>query len=833
MNAQPKYAAQLRGERKLADFIPQSSHVSPTTIVTQDGDYMRTWRIAGISYETQNPEDLLLRKEQMNTLWRALAGDSVAMWVHDLRRKTSDRLDSYFDNDFCREVDEAYYASFKNYRMMANETYLTVLYRPTPTRSGKLFNRAARRSAEELLQEQRAAMLKLDEIGYQVEASMSRYGGDSGRGIEPLTTYNKGGVVYSGILSMLNYLLTGKWQDVRVPAGPLNEYLGNSWVFVGTESIELRDAAGDTRYARCIDFKDYAEHTEPGILNGLMQLDCEYVMTQSFSLLSKRDGLKALNDQINQFRNSGDATVSQVIAMEDARDALSNGAFAMGEYHFSLMVFGDTMEAAKRNTTQAVTVLQDEGFLATLVTTATDAAFFAQLPGNWEFRPRIAKLTTQNFAGLACFHNFRTGKRDGNPWGDAITILKTSSGQPAYLNFHYAKGDEDAYNKKLLGNTRIIGQSGAGKTVLMNFTLCQAQKFLFNAPLGYTNVVLDKDQGSRLTVMAAGGKYLSIKNGRPTGFNPFQMEPTEANIQFLERLVKVLVTRDGERVSTADEGRISHAVRATMGMDKALRRLSVVLQSITEGTDKEDRENSVAKRLAKWCWDDGNKKRGTYWWVLDCQTDQIDFTTHNLYGFDGTDFLDNAAVCTPISMYLLHRMDSIIDGRRFVYWMDEAWKWVDDEAFAEFAGNKQLTIRKQDGLGVFATQMPSSLLKSKIASQLVQQVATEIYLPNPKADYHEYTQGFKVTDQEFRLIRAMGEESRMMLVKQGHQSFLCRLDLSGMDDILAILSGSTDNNVLLDEIIAEVGDEPSQWMPLFHARRKERVASSRRSEPKG
>ncbi|MBD4223050.1 type IV secretion protein C, partial [Xanthomonas citri pv. citri] len=90
--------------------------------------------------------------------------------------------------------------------------------------------------------------------------------------------------------------------------------------------------------------------------------------------------------------------------------------------------------------------------------------------------------------------------------------------------------------------------------------------------------------------------------------------------------------------------------------------------------------------------------------------DQIDFTTHTTYGFDGTDFLDNEDVRTPISMYLLHRMESVIDGRRFIYWMDEAWKWVDDDAFSDFAGNKQLTIRKQNGLGVFATQMPSSLL---------------------------------------------------------------------------------------------------------------------------
>ncbi|MBD4405934.1 type IV secretion protein C, partial [Xanthomonas citri pv. citri] len=85
--------------------------------------------------------------------------------------------------------------------------------------------------------------------------------------------------------------------------------------------------------------------------------------------------------------------------------------------------------------------------------------FYAQLPCNFRFRPRIAGLTSQNFACLAGFHNFRAGKRDGNPWGQALTLLKTPSGQPAYLNFHFSKGDEDNYDQKLLGNTRVIGQS--------------------------------------------------------------------------------------------------------------------------------------------------------------------------------------------------------------------------------------------------------------------------------------------------------------------------------------------------------------------------------------
>jgi len=821
MSALPKYSKQTNNERTVAPFLPYSSHVSTNTIVTKDGDFMRIWKLSGISFETADADEMLLRKNQLNTLFRSIGDNHVALWSHSVRRQTTDRLKSTFESDFCREFDKKYFDSFAGYRMMANELYLTVVYRPQPSRVGKAMVKTARRSHEEILNDQRAAIRKLDAIAYQIESSMRRYD------LEELTTFeDENGALCSRPLTFLNFLISGEWQKVRVPTAPLNEYLGTAWIFVGAETIEIRSPT-KTRFAQCVDFKDYTAHTEPGILNGLMYEDYEYVITQSYSFMVKRQGKEFLEKQVKQLLNAEDGSVTQIAEMKTAIDQLIQGEFTMGEYHYSLMIFGESVDKVRRNTTSAMTIIQDRGFLAALVATATDAAFYAQLPCNWNYRPRIAGLTSKNFAGLASFHNFTAGKRNGNPWGDAVTLFKTPSGQPLYFNFHYSKGDEDSFDKKLLGNTRMIGQSGAGKTVMLNALLVESQKFKANAPMGFTTVFFDKDEGAKLCIKAIGGKYLSVKNGKPTGFNPFQMEPTEGNILFLEKLVRVLVSGEHQRVTTTDELRISSAVRTVMRMPRNLRRLSTVIQNMTEGTAEADRENSISKRLSRWCYDDGRGKQGPLAWALDCQNDEIDFTTHNNYGFDGTDFLDNTDVRTPISMYLLHRMEAIIDGRRFIYFMDEAWKWVDDEAFAEFAGNKQLTIRKQNGLGVFATQMPSSLLRSKIASALVQQVATEIYLPNPKADFHEYIEGFKCSEAEYDIIKNLGEESRMFIVKQGHTSMIGSLDLGGFDDELAILSGSLDNNELLDEVIADVGDDPKKWLPVFHERRKARVTSSK------
>jgi len=83
--------------------------------------------------------------------------------------------------------------------------------------------------------------------------------------------------------------------------------------------------------------------------------------------------------------------------------------------------------------------------------------------------------------------------------------------------------------------------------------------------------------------------------------------------------------------------------------------------------------------------------------------------------------------------------------------------------------------------------------------------------------------GFKLSETEFEIIRNLGEDSRMFLVKQGHNGAVASLDLRGFDDELVVLSGSLDNIALLDEIMADVGDDPDVWLPLLQQRARERV----------
>ena len=812
----------LRKEKTISDYIPFSNVVADGIVINRNGDLLTTFKAKGVSFETVDEVDIESYATQLNVLLRAISTSQTALYVHRIRRPIKDRLDGDYGNVFSQGLADKYHQKIGQERLMATELYITLIYRAETSKMTGFLKKAGKSSLKEIKQDLANAVEKVRDLAGVLKTSLSRYA------LEPLTQYKgEQGATYSHQLSFYNFLLTGMWQKVRVVQAELYNVLGNVQMFSGTSTLQLDTIAG-TQYCQSIELKEYNGVTYSGILNALLYPDISgvdaypFVETQSFSFMSKPDGKAFLIRQKNQLKSAEDGALTQRIMMDAAIDGLEDGQFAMGEYHYSLLVFGDTPQQAKMHANDAAKKLQDEGFLPYISSLAIEAAYFSQLPANWVYRPRKAGITSMNFAGLSPLHNFPDGKRDGNPWGQALALFKTPSEQPYYFNFHTSPLTENSFDKKMLGNTCVIGKSGTGKTVLLNFLMTMTQKYRF-ADVGFNTVFFDKDRGAEIAIRAIGGGYMTIANGEPTGFNPFYaLEPNEDNIQFLETFVKLLLSEDGQKISTSDDLSVSHAVRAVMDMPRHLRRLETVRQNMTEGITREEKENSVNKRLAKWC------EGGALAWVFDNDVDLLDFEKYTYFGIDGTDLLDNKAIRTPVSAYLLYRMEQIIDGRRFIYYMDEFWKWLGDEAFRGFSYNKQKTIRKQNGLGVFATQSPSDVLTSEIAKAIIEQSATMIYLPNPQADKEDYVGGFKVTEMEYEIIKGMAEDSRMFLVKQGHRSTICGLDLGGgFADELAVLSGSTDNLELLEQARSEAGDNPENWLPLFHEKRKSRNRAGR------
>jgi type IV secretion system protein VirB4 len=86
-------------------------------------------------------------------------------------------------------------------------------------------------------------------------------------------------------------------------------------------------------------------------------------------------------------------------------------------------------------------------------------------------------------------------------------------------------------------------------------------------------------------------------------------------------------------------------------------------------------------------------------------------------------------------------------------------------------------------------------------------------MANPKARAEDYVDGFGLTQHEYDLVRTLPDSAHAFLVKHGSDSVVARLNLSGEQDILTILSGRERTVRLLDEIRAQTGDDPAEWIP--------------------
>jgi type IV secretion system protein VirB4 len=295
-----------------------------------------------------------------------------------------------------------------------------------------------------------------------------------------------------------------------------------------------------------------------------------------------------------------------------------------------------------------------------------------------------------------------------------------------------------------------------------------------------------------------------LRVGEPSGFNPLLLDDTPENRHFLIEWLGRLVRQQDQPLPPEELLQIKEAVEASMMAPRRYRRLGHFAQLLRGG--QRPRVGDLASRLAPW-WGVGERA-----WLFDNEEDRTDLG-QKIMGFDMTRILDDPTLRTPAMMYLFHRVEERLDGHPSIIVVDEGWKALDDEVFTARIRDWEKTIRKRNGIVGFATQSAEDALSSKIASAIVEQAATQIFMANPKAQARGYMEGFGLTQHEFDLVRTMPDSARAFLIKHGQDSVVARLDLGGERDILTILSGREASVRRLDAIRAETGDDPANWLP--------------------
>ena len=782
MQWQSGLAGWLKREARSGDHLPYLRVINSHTVQLRDGALMQCLHLDGFVFETADEEMLNHRQHARDATLRAIADSRYVIHHHLIRHRVQVRTDGQCNDPVSADLDRRWQASLASRRLFANDLFVTVMRRPARGKAG-MADRLLGRVRRGLSRDTTTLARELRELDAVRDALMSALQGYAPR---LLGDYDTPHGRCSEPLEFLSALFNGETQPLLEPQSDAGHYLPYRRISFGLDAIERRGAYGDSDFSAMLGLKEYPPQAMPGMLDALLRLPYEMTLSEGFAFVERQTGMERVSLALRRQRAADDDSETLRRGLAEAKDDLAAGRAALGEHHFSLLVREASLEALDGAVAECAAALADLGAVTVREELALEPAFWAQFPGNEAYAARKALISTGAFAGFASLHGFPKGRADGNHWGPALTVLETSAATPYYFNLH--RGD--------LGNFSVIGPSGSGKTVAMNFLAAQARRY---AP---RMVLFDKDRGSEIFVRATGGHYTSLRSGEPSGFNPLQLPDTQGNRAFLREWVARLVCAPGEHLSTEDAATVAQAVDASYAQTFPVRRLRYFRELL--GGHRRAAPDDLSARLAPWC-DDGEHA-----WLFDNSADRLDLSTPML-GFDMTELLDAPRLRTPAMLYLFHRIEERLDGHPAMILIDEGWKALDDDAFAARIRDWMKTLRKRNAIIGFGTQSARDALDSRVASAIIEQTATQLFMPNPRAQAEDYCTGFGLSGHELELVRALPAHAHAFLVKHGNDSVVVRLDLSSMPDMLVAMSGRESSVRRLDTLRHRHGDHPRQW----------------------
>jgi type IV secretion system protein VirB4 len=785
-------SAILNNQPAAEDRLPKiGRHVTPHVVAYTDDKALLVIKLAGMPFEALPDDVIVNRFDSRNRVFASLAkdkGNRLAIWTSLKRELVSFNSQFEFRSTFMRQFATKYLQRFSTGRYYENNFYISVLLKHDDLKEG----------AQEL-----------EDVGTQLMKGLAIYDP------EMLTSYDRGGILFSQVYEFLGGLINGFKERQAVYAAPARETIPTSWLHWGYDMQEIRGADA-TRFAVSYDLKEFPARTKWGMFDKVLALDTEFTLTQSFLCMGVLQSQKAIKNQRNKLESVHDAATHQIDELGVALGYISSGELSFGEYHTALTVYGPTKEKAADNGTLVTTVFLTECGGARFIKAALSApwTYLSHVPGA-KVKPRPMMKSSRNLAAAFGMHNYSTGKSEGNPIGDgsAVIPLQTASSSLYNFNFHHSKEGENNLGEKIAGHTLILGATGAGKTTLETALIGFMERF-------DTKIfALDKDEGLKIFIAALGGVYYSLKAGERTGLAPFQLPDNPTNRQFLYGLVRTCAQDHEGKITDEESNQIKVAVDSVMSLEIQHRRFSRLLENIPGAGG-----NSLPERLAKWC----EATDGEFAWALDNVADNMGVTFERMVGFDVSDFLrDDYKPTEPVLAYLFH-LKSLMQkqGGLLATVVEEFYVPASYPSTQKMMFDVLKTGRKRDEFMVMASQSPEDAITSPIFAAIRDQTATKILLPNPSAEFESYKR-VGLTLKEFNILKALDLESRAFLIKQGNQSCFAKLDLYGMDDEISILSGNTENIAIFNEVVSEVGTDPDIWMPEFQARRKGKKQAGR------
>lgn len=768
-------------------------------IRTKNGDYLAVIKIEGLAWDTLVDQEVNFEQIVRAKLFSTLTDSRFAIYYTIIRSKVSMADAQEHEVWLGRQLHATYYAQLQSKPLFVNDLYLTIVLKGEGSKGNRVTSRINswlanlshglnKKQAENSRTE---AIKTLNEVVLRIITGLEKYRP------RKLSLYKTDKAILSEQLNFFSRILNWDNQSVLAVNAGIDSYLPKRRLFFGARAIEsIGNGEHDSRFASMLSLKEYPNNTFPGMMDYLLQLPVEMVVTQSFVLQHRQQSREELELQLRRLRQSRDPDSKGMEQLQQALGCVVAGEFGFGYHHLTVMVIAANLHELEQQVAQVDKHLTESGIVAVREWLNLEAAFWAQFPGNFRYIVRKMPITTDNFAAFSAMNNNPVGTKTGNHWGEAVALLKTPGNMPYYFNFHPRNSD--------VGHTLILGMTGSGKTLLSCFLLACSLKY--QSRIFY----FDKDYGAEVFMRGLGADYSVLGTGSGAGLNPLQLPDTPRNRRFLADWLASLLSAFGDTLLPEDLDIIHHAVRLNYEQLKPEQRtLANLAEAFGTGGP-----GTLRNRIDQW---HSDQHLGEF---FGAQTDNLHLDTQ-FFCFEMGQMLEksNRLALPSVLLYLFHRIELVLDENTqqtpTIICLDEAWALLDNPIFAQSIKNWLKTFRKRNAIVLLLSQELTDITKAEISHSINAETATKIFFPDATPVNEVYRNVFQLSDREISLLKEYSVEKRHFLIKQPNESTFASLDLSGMLDWIPVLSSNTARIQLLRTLLQQYGAQPEQWLPVY------------------
>ena len=365
-------------------------------------------------------------------------------------------------------------------------------------------------------------------------------------------------------------------------------------------------------------------------------------------------------------------------------------------------------------------------------------AFLAAVPGNHAWNLRTLYLLNTNYADYSFLFTLHTGERqNAHLRREYLAVLETCHNTPYFLNLHYHD----------VAHTLVLGRTGVGKSFLLNFLITNLQKY---APHTF---IFDLGGSFESLTQLFGGSYVKVGLDSPDfSINPFSLQPTKENLDFLTLFVRVLLQGAGTpELDPSSERELYQQIENLYAVDASLRTLGVLANTLP---------HALGERLLKWV------RGGQFGFLFDNVEDTVSFSRFQCFDFQ--QMSQYPELLEPLLVYVLHRSSAVISDRAIsavfkAFFIDEAWVFLKNPSVRCYVVEALKTWRKHNAAMILSTQSLDELRRSEVLDILVESAATKIFLANPGMDRDLYRNQFHLNETEVERIAGLIPKQQFLI----------------------------------------------------------------------